>query len=225
VTTVYGNVAVEQATTNLLAVLESAGRRDIPVAAGAAVPLKRPRVPRRDSRHGDDGLGGARLPTPSRGPVSQPPGELLATLVATGGPVELLAIGPLTNVATLVGEQPDMLSRIVVMGGRFDDTATAEFNIASDPEAAERVFSAAGVPVVLVPYDVTSALTETLHDVIAAVALVQPELTSTVERAVLVDVYASPGLTSLATPGRAGRRPVTVLRRIDLSIGEDAFPA
>jgi len=75
-------------------------------------------------------------------------------------PVTIAAIGPLTNIALLLAAHPDLSSRIgrlVIMGGALSGgnvTASAEFNVWSDPEAARRVLTE-GLPTVLVPLDLT----------------------------------------------------------------------
>src|SRR5262249_4253022 len=108
ITTVFGNVSLEDATQNILAVLAVAGA-DIPVHVGTGEPLAQPRI---DARHvhDDDGLGGA--PRPKR--VSQTAGTdavafLIATLSAAardGERIDLLMIGPLTNLALALKQAP-----------------------------------------------------------------------------------------------------------------------
>lgn len=162
VTAVFGNVAVGTAAANAGRLLALAERADVPVAAGAARPLRFPRVPRDPDRHHADGLGGRAdtLPPPAppdpRGAV-----ELLAdTLRGADRPVTLAAIGPLTNVARLLADHPELagrLGRIVVLGGRLatHPGPDAEFNLTADPEAAHRVLAEASVPVTLVPLELT----------------------------------------------------------------------
>ena len=86
---------------------------------------------------------------------------LIGHVLANPGEITLLAVGPLTNVATAVIREPRFatsLKRLVIMGGRIDisDTTSgpAEHNIKCDPEAAHVVF-ASGAPIELVPLDVT----------------------------------------------------------------------
>ena len=82
------------------------------------------------------------------------------------GKITLLTIGPLTNVAALLKEHPDVarkIKRIVMMGGSIawgygpGSTATAEYNIAADAPAAQTVF-ASGIPILMAPLDVTAML-------------------------------------------------------------------
>jgi inosine-uridine nucleoside N-ribohydrolase len=160
VTTVAGNSTLERTTANALRVLDLAGRADIPVAAGADVPLVRPRVIA-DHVHGASGLDGPALPPPSREPSPLHAVELLAeTLLAAPRPVTLVPTGPLTNVALLLAQHPEAaarIERVVLMGGAIGEgnvTPAAEFNIWFDPEAAARVF-ASGLDVTMVGLDVT----------------------------------------------------------------------
>src|SRR6266704_2970190 len=102
VTTVGGNVSVEQTTRNALRVLTLAGRADVPVAAGAERPLVRAQPHRATYVHGDDGVRGAALPEPAAAPERRHAVELLAgSISASVEPVTMVAVGPLTNVALL----------------------------------------------------------------------------------------------------------------------------
>ena len=163
VTTVAGNQTVEKTTVNALRVLELAGRRDVPVAAGAGRPLVRePFVAA--YVHGETGLDGTELPEPQRDPVAQPAVDFLADRVAGA---TLVPTGPLTNVALLLASRPEARpERIVLMGGAIAEgnvTPAAEFNVWADPEAAKRVF-ASGIDLTMVGLDVThKALVTTEH--------------------------------------------------------------
>ncbi|WP_369140262.1 nucleoside hydrolase [Modestobacter versicolor] len=162
VTTVHGNVDLAQTTENALRVLHLAGRSDVPVAAGARSSLVVPQAERAGHVHGTAGLGGVVLP-PSPATVDPRPAVVaLAELLLAGEePVTVAAIGPLTNIALLLGVYPDAAARIgrlVVMGGSAtrggNVTGAAEFNVWADPEAAAVVFSS-GLPTVMVGLDVT----------------------------------------------------------------------
>ncbi len=162
VTTVQGNVSVEQTTYNALTLLTLAGRTDIPVAYGSAEPLVRKRVDAADF-HGKNGLGNVTLPEPTI-----VPGELQAVdviiekIMSNPGEITLVPIGPLTNIALAVRREPRIaqhVREVVIMGGAVlvpgNVTPSAEFNIFADPHAAHIVFHA-GWPLRLVSLDVTA---------------------------------------------------------------------
>src|SRR5690349_9562342 len=112
VTTVAGNATIERTTANALRVLDLVGRSDVPVAAGAELPLVRPRVVA-DHVHGESGLDGPALPPPSRAPLDQHAVDFLAArLRESERPVTLVPTGPLTNIALLLASHPDVTARI-----------------------------------------------------------------------------------------------------------------
>jgi purine nucleosidase len=161
VTCVAGNVDLEHTVANGLALLELAGRTDIPLAAGAARPLSRPL---RDAAyaHGQNGLNGVRLPRAAQRPVTEHAANLISDLSRRyPGEITLVAVGPLTNVALALMKDPGLASRlaeIVLMGGACftygNVTAAAEFNIWCDPEAAKYVYES-GARITQVGLDVT----------------------------------------------------------------------
>ncbi|EIM28894.1 nucleoside hydrolase [Microvirga lotononidis] len=162
VTTVAGNIGIDTTTRNAGRLLAFAGRHDIPVVTGAAAPLSRP-GPEPLNLHGKDGIGGVALPAPVRQPENQPAVEWLAELLLKepAGAVDVFALGPLTNIAHLVLDKPDAakrIGRIIAMGGVVYEPGNvgprSEFNLWADPEAADVVLSS-GLPLVLVPLDVT----------------------------------------------------------------------
>jgi inosine-uridine nucleoside N-ribohydrolase len=155
-TTVGGNVPLARTTRNALALLQAAGRSEIPVAKGASRPL-RGRFKYAPQFHGPGGLS-HRLPDPSVGPVTKGAVEFLYDHLTADEPgeVAVVALGPLTNIAQLLWERPFALEQaknIIVMGGAVNApgnvTPKAEFNIYSDPVAAEVVL-AGGLPITLV---------------------------------------------------------------------------
>ncbi|MER5260593.1 nucleoside hydrolase [Actinosynnema sp. NPDC002837] len=163
VTTVFGNVSLENTTRNALRLLALLGRDDVPVGVGASRPLVHPH-PHLSSAHGKDGLSGYAdtLPEATRGPDGRDAVTLLRDLLDQADrPVTIVPIGPLTNIALLLAAHPGLkpkIGRLVVMGGGVSGgnvTATAEFNVWSDPEAARRVLVEEDVPTTLVPMDLT----------------------------------------------------------------------
>jgi inosine-uridine nucleoside N-ribohydrolase len=160
VTTVGGNADVSRCTENALRLLHAYGRDDVPVAEGAAGALLGSIV-RATEVHGVSGIGNTTLdPSPNR---ALPEGAvaLMARLIeASPEPVALAPIGPLTNVALLLRLHPQLIGKIAhvcLMGGSIGEgntTASAEFNIVADPEAADVVFRS-GVPITMIGLDVT----------------------------------------------------------------------
>ena len=168
VTCVGGNAGVDEVVRNTLTVLDVAGRADVPVARGAARPLLDP-VSHARHVHGDDGMADLGWPVSRRLPDPRHAVELLRDLLrlaAEGGPddrVTLVTLAPLSNVALLLRTYPEAaagLREIVVMGGAANvgnATASAEFNVWHDPEAAAIVLQSAGelgIPLVMYGLDV-----------------------------------------------------------------------
>jgi pyrimidine-specific ribonucleoside hydrolase len=160
VTTVAGNATLDNVTRNALAVLTLIDRIDVQVAVGADRPLSRPLVTAAHV-HGVSGLEGAELPEPAFSPIDEPAVDFIARHVAQSeAPVTLVPTGPLTNIGAFIQRHPDLLPRvghICLMGGSIGEgniTASAEFNIWVDPEAAALVFGC-GRPVTMIGLDVT----------------------------------------------------------------------
>jgi purine nucleosidase len=171
ITAVAGNVPLPLTARNARIVCELAGKTDIRVFAGCEAPLVRKLVTA-EHVHGKTGLDGPQLADPTMPLQSQHAVDfIIDTLRAEpSGTVTLCPLGPLTNIAMAFEKAPDILPRvqqIVLMGGAYFEvgniTPAAEFNIYVDPEAAKIVFDA-GVPLVVMPLDVThKALTTRPH--------------------------------------------------------------
>ena len=154
-TTVGGNVPLARSTRNALALLEYAGRTDVPVARGNARPTSG-RYGYAYAVHGKSGLT-RRLPRPKTRPIDLNAVDFLAErLRKFPGQITLIALGPLTNLAWLWLRHPGALEQtagLVVMGGAVNAPGNvkphAEFNFYSDPDAADTVLSS-GVPVTLI---------------------------------------------------------------------------
>jgi purine nucleosidase len=165
---VAGNVPLALGAKNALKILELAGRSDIPVYAGSVRPIRRALVTA-EHVHGKTGLDGADLPEPGSALQAQHGVDFIVEMLRAHGPGEitLCALGPLTNIALALVKAPDIAPRIaeiVLMGGAYFEvgniTPAAEFNIYVDPEAAEIVFDS-GVPIVVMPLDVTHQMRTT----------------------------------------------------------------
>ena len=160
ITTVGGNVSLENTTRNALQLAEYLGMKGVPVSAGAATPLVR--VAEDASHvHGAQGMGTVRLPDPTLAPSSVHAVDLIIeTLRSAPGTIHLVATGPLTNIALALQKEPaiaEWAASFVIMGGSFtrgNATPAAEFNIYADPEAAAVVF-AADWEVVMIGLDLT----------------------------------------------------------------------
>ena len=154
ITTVAGNVTVEQATRNALFTVELCGA-DVPVFSGAEKPLERELQTARWF-HGKDGLGDHGYVPSMRTPASGHAVDALINAVQSTPGIEIITLGPLTNLALALERWPALarsLGRCVVMGGapccEGNVTPAAEFNIWVDPEAARIVF-ASGAPIEMI---------------------------------------------------------------------------
>lgn len=161
IVTVHGNCSVDQATINALSVLELAKANEIAVAKGFALPLVQSSLLAAET-HGDYGLGYAKLPEPRRKPeVGHGSDFLVEKILSNPGEITLVAIGPLTNVAFAIRQEPRLVKavkEVIVMGGSIqypgNATPLAEYNVFVDPHAAHMVYHS-GMPITLVPLDVT----------------------------------------------------------------------
>ena len=159
VTPVAGNTELEFTLRNTLQLLSFMDWK-LPVGKGADAPLFRP-LETAEYIHGKGGMMGLKLPDATMNPSEKPAWDLIYEIaVECGGTLEIVAVGPLTNIAIALMKHPDLsglIKKIVIMGGAFlagNTTPAAEFNIYVDPEAAKRVFES-GIPFYLCPLDVT----------------------------------------------------------------------
>lgn len=161
ITTVAGNVPLELCTRNALITVESAGRAgQVPVFPGCDRPLLRPRI-LSDFVHGKDGMGDSHFPDPKIQAEKTHGALAIVSLINQyPGEIELVAHGPLTNVAVAYMLDPSIVKkvkRLWVMGGacnfRGNITPSAEFNFYVDPEAAQMVFQA-GFPLTMVGWEI-----------------------------------------------------------------------
>jgi inosine-uridine nucleoside N-ribohydrolase len=160
-TSVNGNTSIEYTTENTLRVFDWIGMPEVPVYRGMDRPMIRTDVKRGMAAriHGDM----LDLPEVSRGAKLQDGHAvdwLIETYLASNGDIVLCPVGPLTNIAMAILREPRIVERIpeiVIMGGAHDHgniTASAEFNIWLDPEAA-RIVVNCGAKIRMVPLDAT----------------------------------------------------------------------
>jgi inosine-uridine nucleoside N-ribohydrolase len=161
ITTVAGNVPQPLVTENALVMCELARRSDVPVYRGADAPLRR-ELYTAEYVHGPTGIDGAGLPAPSLAAADgHAVDAIIALCLQAAEPITICPVGPLTNVAMAIAEEPtivDAIEEIALMGGGFfaggNTTPVAEFNIFVDPHAASIVFNS-GAPITMFPLDVT----------------------------------------------------------------------
>jgi purine nucleosidase len=165
---VAGNLALAQTERNARRVCELAGRRDVPVYAGCVRPLMRP-LAAAEVVHAESSRDRLLLPEPTM-PLQAQHGVdfLIETLrSAEPGSITICALGPLTNIAVALAKAPEiagMIGELAVMGGAGFEvgnvTPAAEFNIHVDPHAAAIVIDS-GIPIMMIPLDVTHQLLST----------------------------------------------------------------
>jgi pyrimidine-specific ribonucleoside hydrolase len=158
VTAVVGNVPTEVAARNSAAVLACAGAGAVPVAVGASLTLAGDGPRAGPTNHGPDGLGGVRLPA-GADPSYDAPGALLRATAARG-PVTLVGLAPLTNVAGLAHTATDL----VLVGGELAVEEPPEPNAGHDPAATARVLASAR-PTTLYVADVFERVSVAADDV------------------------------------------------------------
>jgi len=165
---VAGNLPLAQTERNARRVCELAGRLDVPVYAGCARPILRP-LATAERVHRETDRDRLLLPDPT---IALQPQHGVDFLVETlraskPGTITLCALAPLTNIAIALAKAPEVIGKIrelIVMGGSCFElgnvTPAAEFNMHVDPHAAEIVFNS-GIPITMIPLDVTHKLTTT----------------------------------------------------------------
>ena len=216
VTPVAGNVPLSHTCPNALKILALGGREDIPVCPGADRPLFG--VPREASAvHGTDGLLGWPMPQPRAVPREERAWDAIhREALAQGGELEIIATGPLTNLAIALSKYadlPGLIKHITIMGGGAafgNATPAAEFNIYADPEAAEMVFRS-GLPITMCGLDVCyrAYFTEDETAALEALGTPQARFAAAVNRSELQWVEA------LGIPGAPQYDPCAMLCAID----------
>jgi len=159
ITTVAGNVEVQQATRNALYTVELCGA-NVPVYAGAEKPLLRAHQSA-TWFHGRDGLGDHNCPPPRQSPGGLHAVDAMIEAIEANPGLVLVTLAPLTNLALALAKRPGIAAKVgrcVVMGGapccEGNVTPAAEYNIWVDPEAA-RIVLLSGLPVELVGWQLS----------------------------------------------------------------------
>lgn len=160
ITVVAGNVPMKQGVQNALYTVELCGK-NVPVYEGLAKPLVVELHTAQDT-HGEDGMGDIGLDLYGRQPAEGHAVQvILDTVRANAGAIDLVTLGPLTNVAVALTLDPSLAEQInhcYIMGGTSDNfgnvTAVAEYNIWADAEAARIVFES-GMPITMIGWDIS----------------------------------------------------------------------
>ncbi len=160
ITVVAGNVPLDQAVQNALYTVELC-QRTVPVHRGMPAPLTRS-LTTAQFVHGKDGMGDMGLPLTGRVPEA---GHAIQVMIETihrfAGEIMLVTLGPLTNVAAALRQDPSIADKVqacIVMGGTGQGhgnmTPVAEYNFWADPEAARIVFES-GMRLKMVGWDIS----------------------------------------------------------------------
>lgn len=165
ITTTHGNGTIATTTRNALYLTERFGI-DIPVAQGSGTPLVGAAGDPPIFIHGHNGLGDIPLPESIAKKTDYRPAHrfIIDTVRAHAQEVAIVAVGPLTNLALALREDPEIagfVRKLVIMGGAFGHhghlgnvTPAAEANILSDPHAADETLGGSW-PIIMVGLDVT----------------------------------------------------------------------
>jgi inosine-uridine nucleoside N-ribohydrolase len=226
ITVVSGNVLVDLGAENALKLVELAGRHDLVVARGARYPLQRKLITA-EAVHGEDGLGGKKLPPPAKRLDPRHAVDVIIQIVNDHpGEITLVPVGPLTNVALAFLKDPSLpakIPEIVLMGGSIvggNASPAAEANIYNDPEAANVVFRS-GVPIVMVDLGATAQARLTRAHVDRLAASSSPLARYVAQ---LGDFYIGFAESLGFHSGADLHDPLAVGLAIDLSIATDLRP-
>jgi len=207
ITAVGGNVPLALTERNARMMCDIAARQDVPVFAGCGVPLVRAPITA-EYIHGETGINGIDV----FDPVTQLQDIFAVDFIiemlfaAVRSKVTLVATGPLTNIAAVLGRSPDIAERIaeiVIMGGAMREggnrTPSAEFNIMADPHAADLVLNS-GIPITMMGLDVTHKVLSTEARVARIRALNNPVADATAGMLSFFHRYDTQKYSSNGTP-------------------------
>lgn len=156
ITTICGNLSVNEVTKNTLNFLQAIGKGNIPVAIGENKPLEREKD-NSIQAHGKRGLGHYKFEKHDLKPIKMNAVEKMYEVITKSKtPVVIIALGPLTNVAKLLLTHPDAMDNIeyiLISGGLLHDSKRNPylgFNVMQDPEAARYVMKS-GEKIIVCP--------------------------------------------------------------------------
>lgn len=175
VTTTFGNVRIDQATSNTLDLLSLLSQDYIPVYEGAAFPFGSTDYQTTDNLHrvhGFNGVGNVKLPKSKQTKETESAVDFLLRAADTyGNELTIVTAGPLTNLAEAIKKDANTMNKvgqIVMMAGALTIPGNlspfAEANILNDPLAAKFVFTS-GMPFIMVGLDVTLQTMITQKDI------------------------------------------------------------
>jgi inosine-uridine nucleoside N-ribohydrolase len=165
ISTVMGNTDVENASNNVLTILDATDHTDIPVVIGASEPSSQTHSHTGTLVHGPDGLWFVGFSNPHD--LSDIPTDVVGfycDTAANNPGATLVTLGPLTNLAQAVAACPNaiqLLGNTIILGGSKtlgNITPISEFNVWQDPEAAYEVLTANLMPT-FIPRDTFSTFT------------------------------------------------------------------
>lgn len=156
ITTICGNLSVNEVTKNTLNFLQAINKTKIPVAVGANKPLEREKD-NSIQAHGKRGLGKFKFPPCELKPLKKDAVEKMYEVITNSKEkIVIIALGPLTNVARLLLEHPDAkdnIDYILISGGLLHDSKKNPylgFNVMQDPESAKYVLKS-GEKIIICP--------------------------------------------------------------------------
>ena len=196
ITLVGGNVPLDLGVQNALYIVELCGST-VPVHPGAGRPVLRP-LETAQFVHGQDGMGDIGLPLGGRVPSDEAAvNAILRVSRESSGRLHLVALGPLTNIAAALTEDPTLAQRVercVIMGGTSDAvgnvTPVSEYNFWVDPEAAAAVLDS-GMPMTMVGWDISRKYAVIPPDLAASIrAIGSPTARLAIDIQGVVDQFA-----------------------------------
>ena len=207
ITTVAGNVPLDKTSLNARMICDLAGRTDIPVYAGCSKPIERELITC-EKIHGETGINGLNVFDPITVLQKEHAVDYLVRTLkgADKDDYTLVLMGPATNLAKAIQEEPSIKSKIrqiVFMGGAMREagnhTPSAEFNILVDPEAAEIILKS-GRPLIQIGLDVTHQVLSTRDRVNSIKAIGNPVALATANMLSFFDINDTNKYDSLGAP-------------------------